>query len=101
MTDGDARPSDMGAMLQPGSSAIQPQCLTQQGHPRSQMHPQVAFAPFPGFASPPLSQPYSLSPDWGWSNVASGMYRETLNQQGLTGEQLPRGLLLQVTEGLE
>ncbi|KAK4095593.1 hypothetical protein ACCO45_000489 [Purpureocillium lilacinum] len=85
MTDGDARPSDMGAMLQPGSSAIQPQCLTQQGHPRSQMHPQVAFAPFPGFASPPLSQPYSLSPDWGWSNVASGMYRETLNQQGLTG----------------
>ncbi|UNI16449.1 hypothetical protein JDV02_002881 [Purpureocillium takamizusanense] len=83
MADGDARPSDMGTMLQPGGSAIQSQCLAQPGHPRSQMPPQVAFASFPGFASPPLSQPYSLSPDWGWSNVASNMYRETLHQQSL------------------
>ncbi|KAJ6441495.1 D-amino-acid oxidase [Purpureocillium lavendulum] len=84
MTDRDSRPNgDMGAMLQHGNPVMQPQCLTQSTHPRSQMPPQVAFAPFPGFASPPISQPYSLSPDWAWSSVANNMYRDTMNHQGL------------------
>lgn len=89
MTDEHVRPSDMGAMLQPGSSATETQFLTQLGHSRSQRVPQLAFAPFHGFASPPLSQSYSLSPDWGWSNVANSVYLENLNQQSLTGKEPP------------
>ncbi|ODA79279.1 hypothetical protein RJ55_04872 [Drechmeria coniospora] len=87
LTDGDCAVDgtshDQTGLLQ-HDTAMQPQMLTQPANTRSNIPSQIAFAPFPSFSSPPLSQPYGLTPDWPWSHAHGSVYRDSINHQALS-----------------
>ncbi|KAF2177275.1 hypothetical protein K469DRAFT_697354 [Zopfia rhizophila CBS 207.26] len=89
---GGARLGGPQTRLPQSEPVLQPQFLAQAAHSRAPFPPQLSSAlgqPYtstlPGFTSPPLTQPYSPTPEWPWPNASNSVYRDSLSQQPLTG----------------
>lgn len=77
----------------PDNSALLPNCLEQETHPRTNYPLQLlnTLGPtstnFCGFISPPHSHSYNSPPEWPWPGVLpNNLYRDPMSQQQLQGK---------------